>query len=75
VVSVEALNLMQIEVVFNTEVDADSAEEKDHYAVEDEDYTVDTATLQDDGKTVILHLDDEKIDDRQQEESVVTIEA
>ncbi len=71
VVSVEALNLIQIEVVFNTEVDADTAEDDANYAVEDEDYTVDTATLQDDGKTVILLLESEA---DQQEESTVTVE-
>jgi len=71
VVSVEALNLMQIEVVFNTEVDADSAEDDANYAVEDEDFTVDTATLQDDGKTVILLLESKA---EQQDESTVTIE-
>ena len=76
VVSVEAINLVQIEVVFNMEVDVDTAEDKNNYTVTDEeDYDINvlSATLGEDAKTVVLLLDDTDSDERQQLEATVEI--
>ncbi len=78
VLSVEALNLVQVAVVFNTEVDEETAEEASNYSVESDDDTFDIflADLQEDGVTVILNLDleDEDVPVAQQTEAVVSVE-
>ncbi len=66
VVSVKALNLVQIEVVFNMEIE----EETGSFVVEDVDLDVNDTVLQDDGKTVILYVDKAG----QQAEATVVIE-
>lgn len=48
-------NLIQIYVVYNQEVDKDTAEDVENYEIED--VTIDSAKLQDDGVTVVLTLD------------------
>ncbi len=70
VVSVDALNLIQVEVVFNQEVDVDSAEDADNYEVEDMD--IKDAALQADMKTVVLTLTKAAA---QQDELDVTVDA
>lgn len=85
VVSVKALNLVQVEVKFNMAVDADTAEDIDNYELTNDDGddlltnwndTDVTFDLQDDEKTVIItHLKavaDEDVD--QQTEAVLEID-
>lgn len=60
VVSVTALNLIQVEVVFNQEVDATSAAKVANYSLTDVTagaVAVADAAVQSDGKTVVLTLD------------------
>ncbi|QXE19721.1 cell wall-binding repeat-containing protein [Clostridium sp. 001] len=56
--SISANGLRQIKVVFNNEVDSDTAEDVNNYKVDGSSLTqnVDNATLQDDNKTVLLTL-------------------
>jgi len=70
VVSVKAINLIQVEVVFNQEVDADSAEDADNYDVEEMEIT--DAALQADMTTVVLTLTEAA---SQQDELDVTVDA
>jgi methionine-rich copper-binding protein CopC len=56
VVSVTALNLYEVEVVFNQEVDATEGADEANYSLSG-GLTVDTATVQADGKTVVINLD------------------
>ena len=65
--SVKALNNKQLEVVFNQEMDEDSAENKDLYTIQDKGNTkknlTDTsAVLGDDKKTVTITLDSTVLD-------------
>ncbi|PYG87155.1 Ig-like domain-containing protein [Ruminiclostridium sufflavum DSM 19573] len=67
VVSVKALNNKQLEVVFNQEMDEDSAEDKDSYTIKDKGETEKTLTedscvLGDDKKTVTITLDNAVLD-------------
>ena len=57
-ITVEAYadNLIQVVVVFSTELDADTAEDEDNYKINDGDLKVESADLQDDGSTVVLTL-------------------
>lgn len=59
--SAEAINAREIKVVFNKEVDEDSAENEDNYTIyigkDDEKRDEFSADLQDDNKTVILQFD------------------
>jgi hypothetical protein len=61
---INILNLVEVEVVFNTELDEDSAEDASNYTIEDHDLT---ASLQDDGMTVILTMDEDEEFDNQEE--------
>ena len=72
---INTLNLIQIEVIFNGEVDKDSAEDVDNYSLtdihdEEDDAEVIDAELLEDGKTVILTLKDAA---DQQDEVDVTV--
>ncbi len=63
VVSVKALNNKQLEVVFNQEMDSDSAKSKDSYTIKDKGetekkVTADSFKLSDDKKTVTITLDE-----------------
>jgi len=71
---INVLNLIQLEVVFNTVVDKETAEDEDNYSltdVKDGDVKVANAELLEDGKTVILTLDKAAA---QQDEVDVTVE-
>ncbi|WP_446898484.1 cell wall-binding repeat-containing protein [Clostridium sp. LBM24168] len=58
--SIDTVGLNQIKVVFNQEVDSDTAEEVANYKVDGDALTADdaVATLQDDDKTVLITLAD-----------------
>jgi hypothetical protein len=59
--SIEANGLRQIKVVFNGEVDQDTAEDLSNYTVDGSDLSnKDKAVLQDDNKTVLITLSDAK---------------
>jgi hypothetical protein len=67
VVSVKALNNKQLEVVFNQEMDKDSAQDKDLYTIKDKGetnktLTEDSVVLGDDKKTVTITLDSSVLD-------------
>ena len=64
VVDITVLNLVEVEVVFNTELDEDSAEDLDFYTIEDHTFEAD---LQDDGMTVMLTMEDGEEFDNQEE--------
>lgn len=53
--SVTALNLVEIEIMFNAKLDVDSAETANNYTIDS--HEVETATVKSDGKTVLLTLD------------------
>lgn len=70
VTSINSVGLRQIKVVFNQEVDQDTAEDVNNYTVDGSDLTeedsndadkaYDNAVLQDDNKTVLITLKDKK---------------
>ena len=64
VVEINILNLVEVEVVFNTELDEDSAEDLDNYTIDDHTFDAD---LQDDGMTVLLTMDENEEFENQEE--------